>query len=267
MPEDQQYNTHESLVEFWDIKYPREKLIVDEKASFHGKEMLKQLKQFELGEVKAAIKRVIADDKPKTMPRVVAFLKNHSRAQEAGPTWIENATPGTIFYKSGKWKSRYGMVVHDYGSEMWIVEETRVNETPYFAMVLPKDLEVRWADVDINRTIQVKDEWRDGIREGKYDGGAPSRAFVRALFGSEDTVDDFEQLFHQPQAKRHRPKPNGPESISTPKATVMRLGEVKFRNQDLVDMLVPDEGTNAPKKSTVVPGSSIGLKPDEGCLY
>jgi len=186
-----EYATHESLVQWWASKYPRERLEDEDHPgtpSWHGKEMLRELKQFTVQHVKDAMKRMLAEDKPKSLPRVVAMLKNnHSVIGES--SWLSGVLDGTVVRRG----SYTGIVV---GEEVWVEKKTPIYEISYWCMVLPDSLKSRWGFLDPIKAGGWKDEMRQRIEREDFDGGMPSPAFA-------DAIRADHALVRTSQIKRH----------------------------------------------------------------
>ena len=223
--------THEDLLQAWGERYPREKLGKDGEATLWGRKALREIKQFTVAEVEAAMHREKQRDGPKQIEHVIAYLKQHNFT--LGEThWLDKVQDGTVV----SYRSHTGIVVGGY---VWIERKTPTYETPYFCMVSPSSLQTRWNFLDPIKAGGWKDEIRERIKKGYFDGGCPNRHFADAMRLDKAFVDT-------PQTKRA--KPDTPTSREPhPKFKKMKSS---LPVGDLIDELVSD--ASVPKSATTV---------------
>jgi hypothetical protein len=186
---------HEDLIEAWGKKYPREHLAEDGKPTIWGERALKILRQYPVADVQRAMFQEEAHDGPKKLEHVYARLKTIGGVIQE-KSWLEGASPGSLWYRttpSGR-RTIYGIKVEEIvhfepHHELWTLSRTPLYEKPHFTQVLPRDMEQRWNNVNINKELEVKDEWRAAVKEGRVDGGCPRVGIADALRIDHQYVD------------------------------------------------------------------------------
>ena len=201
---------HKDLLKWWAARFPRERLGDESGPTWKGQQALKELKDFSIAAIQEAMNDELKRDRAKSIDHVISLLRNNQGQRDSGdtPEWLFGCFGGEVARRG----SHLGLVVKEGGCDLkdeqcaqqpehqvWTPITTRVYKKKYWSRVLPDSLQHGWTILNPIKGGEIRGQWADDVKAGKFDGGCFSRAMGNALRLDEEFVETRQEALARPK--------------------------------------------------------------------